>query len=197
MKQAELDSLRQQFDEEVRRRLSGGPIERTEVLQYGDEPEIEPGQILARVVVDAQGATDEGGKEERGERLEAFRNANRDAIRELRDNLNKLPLPVIFELTLGGEPPADGDGPKRIGPRMRMMGGPPDRIIPAGEGPMTPVMARVGPEDLETLDTLITVGIATSRAEAVRWALARIRERPAYEQLRARTREIEELKSQF
>jgi Arc/MetJ-type ribon-helix-helix transcriptional regulator len=58
-------------------------------------------------------------------------------------------------------------------------------------------MARLGAEDLETLDTLITVGIASSRADAVRWALARIRERPAYDQLRARTREIEELKSQF
>ena len=44
---------------------------------------------------------------------------------------------------------------------------------------------------------LISAGVASSRAEAVRWALARIRERPAYEQLRARTREIEELKSQF
>jgi Arc/MetJ-type ribon-helix-helix transcriptional regulator len=51
--------------------------------------------------------------------------------------------------------------------------------------------------DLETLDTLIAAGITGSRAEAVRWALARIRERPAFEQLRARTREIEELKSQF
>ena len=58
-------------------------------------------------------------------------------------------------------------------------------------------MARLAAEDLETLDMLITAGIASSRAEAVRWALARIRERPAYEQLRARTREIEELKSQF
>ena len=34
-------------------------------------------------------------------------------------------------------------------------------------------------------------------ADAVRWALARIRERPVYEQLRARAREIEALKSQF
>jgi hypothetical protein len=39
--------------------------------------------------------------------------------------------------------------------------------------------------------------IASSRAEAVRWALARIRERPAYEQLLAHTREIEHLKAQF
>ena len=69
---------------------------------------------------------------------------------------------------------------------------------PGPEGPgLTPVMARLGAEDLETLDTLIAAGIAASRAEAVRWALARIRERPAFEQLRARTREIEELKSQF
>ena len=64
-------------------------------------------------------------------------------------------------------------------------------------GHLTPVMARLGVTDLETLDTLIAAGIAGSRAEAVRWALARIRERPAFEQLRARTREIEELKSQF
>jgi hypothetical protein len=32
---------------------------------------------------------------------------------------------------------------------------------------------------------------------AVRWALARIRERPAYAQLRERAREIERLKTQF
>ena len=62
---------------------------------------------------------------------------------------------------------------------------------------LTPVMARLGPADLETLDTLITAGIASNRADAVRWSLARIRERPAYEQLLAKSREIEELKSQF
>jgi Arc/MetJ-type ribon-helix-helix transcriptional regulator len=58
-------------------------------------------------------------------------------------------------------------------------------------------MARLGPADLETLDALITAGIASNRADAVRWALARIRERPAYAQLRAKTAEIEELKAQF
>ena len=43
--------------------------------------------------------------------------------------------------------------------------------------------------------------VANNRAEAIRWALTRIRERPAYEQLRERTREhtrdIERLKSEF
>jgi len=59
------------------------------------------------------------------------------------------------------------------------------------------VIARLAPADLETVDTLITQGIAANRAEAVRWALARIRERPAYAQLQERAREIEALKAQF
>ncbi len=67
----------------------------------------------------------------------------------------------------------------------------------SGGGPLTPVMARLAAVDLETLDTLITAGIAPTRAEAVRWALARIRERPAYERLREHTRELDQLKSQF
>jgi Arc/MetJ-type ribon-helix-helix transcriptional regulator len=58
-------------------------------------------------------------------------------------------------------------------------------------------MARLSSEDVATLDTLITAGIAGSRAEAVRWALARIRQRPAFDQLRAHGREIESLKSQL
>jgi Arc/MetJ-type ribon-helix-helix transcriptional regulator len=62
---------------------------------------------------------------------------------------------------------------------------------------LVPVMARLGPADLETVDTLITAGIATNRADAVRWALARIRERPAYAQLVQKTREITDLKAQF
>ena len=66
-----------------------------------------------------------------------------------------------------------------------------------GGGDLTPVMTRLGPVDLETLDALITAGIAGSRAEAVRWALARIRERPAYAQLRERAAEIERLKTEF
>src|SRR5215472_3478782 len=83
----------------------------------------------------------------------------------------------------------------REGPRLRLMvkAGP----GPSGEGQLVPVMARLGPADLETVDVLITAGIAANRAEAVRWALARIRERPAYAQLQQRAREIEELKTQF
>ncbi len=42
------------------------------------------------------------------------------------------------------------------------------------------MMTRLGFADLAILDTLITAGMANNRAEAIRWALSRIREHPAY-----------------
>ena len=133
-----------------------------------------------------------GSKEERERAFEARHERNRAAYKEVRKELNKLPVNVILRFTAGGDR-AEGE---TDGPIIRLMG------PKAGGGPgdasgLTPVMARLGADDLETLDTLIAAGVASSRADAVRWTLARIRERPAYEQLRARTREIEELKSQF
>jgi hypothetical protein len=47
------------------------------------------------------------------------------------------------------------------------------------------------------VDALITAGIASSRAEAIRWAVGRIRENPAYDQIQERMREISELKEQL
>ena len=58
-------------------------------------------------------------------------------------------------------------------------------------------LARPGPADLATVDTLITAGIAGRRAEVLRWAVGRIRENPAYVQLQNRLREINELKARF
>ena len=47
------------------------------------------------------------------------------------------------------------------------------------------------------MDALITAGIASSRAEVMRWAIGRIRENPAYAQIQERAREISELKDRF
>jgi hypothetical protein len=44
---------------------------------------------------------------------------------------------------------------------------------------------------------LRTAGIAASRAEAISWVLARIRERPAYAKISERARELDELKARF
>lgn len=186
MEEADYERLRQQFDEKVREHLPDAPIDRIELLKHGDAPEVEPGQFIVRVVVAVPDGADD---DQRLQAFEAFHDQNRERFHELRRKLDELPGQVFVQFTAGDEP-----GTRKN--RVIQLGGRPAGLPDIGPG-LTPVMARVGPEDIETLDMLIAAGIASSRAEAVRWALARIRERPAYEQLRARTREIEELKSQF
>jgi hypothetical protein len=187
MEEAGLARIREQFDQQVHQRFPGAPIERAEVLQYGDEPEIEPGYLLARLVVETP-----DDPPDRMRAFQSFENEHGAALRELRHELDKLPTPVWLQVVASGQPAPGGS----TGPVIQTLHGGPHS--PAPDGPsLTPVMARLGQDDLATLDTLITAGIATSRADAVRWTLARIRERPAFEQLRARTREIENLKSQF
>jgi hypothetical protein len=186
MERAALERLQEQFGQLVRERFPGAPIGRVAILQYGDEPEIEPGELLARVYIEAG-----EGQEARERAVEDFRQAHRGAMKVLRRELDRLPGVGVLEFMVSGE----GEGSDR-GPRMRL--GPRDGApFGTAEGPLIPVMARLGPTDLETVDVLITAGIAANRADAVRWALARIRERPAYAQLKERAREIEELKSQF
>lgn len=184
MAQAERERVREMFDREVRERLDGVPV-RTEVLQYGDDPEVEPGQFIARVVLDAS--------DDPVERMRAFKEfheAHIAAVRGLREALDTLPLNILLQVVA-----SSGAVDAETGPRIQLLahGGGPGGT-PTG---LIPIMAAVGPEDVETLDTLIVAGAGTSRAEAMRWALARIRERPAYEQLRARTGEIADLRSQF
>ena len=180
MEEADITRLREQFDAEVRTRFPDAPIERADVLQYGDHPEVEPGQLLAQVRVNPP-----EGEEGAGSALHQFHQAYRAAIDDLRRDLSKLPAVAMLEFVAGDEQA----GQKRV-LRLKLHDAP-------GAESLTPVMARLGPDDLQTLDTLITTGIASSRAEGLRWALARIRERPAYQQLRARAAEIEELKAQF
>jgi hypothetical protein len=43
----------------------------------------------------------------------------------------------------------------------------------------TRVAILLGPADLAAVDALIMAGVATSRAEVLRWAVGRIRENPA------------------
>lgn len=188
MERAELDHLQAQLDRLVRKHFPGDAVDRVSVLQFGDDPWIEPGELLIRVFIPAS-----GGAEERKKALEDFERRHRSALTEVRRDLNMIHQIGPIEIVAGDE----GDS-KDLQPRMRMG---PRALSLEGDGrgtpPLVPVMARLGPADLETVDTLITAGIAANRAEAVRWALARIRERPAYTRLRARAREIEELKAQF
>jgi hypothetical protein len=184
MDQAAIGQLERQIDDEVSKRFPGA-VQRVAVLQYGDDPVIEPGELLVRVILQAGKA-----HEAQRQALHEFENAHGPAIKKFRRDLSdQLPEAGRVEFRTSD----DTDGPRMVlGGRTR------DSLEARAEGgELTPVMARLGPVDLETLDALITAGIAASRAEAVRWALARIRERPAYAQLRERAREIERLKTEF
>ena len=66
-----------------------------------------------------------------------------------------------------------------------------------GERTRVDMHTTLGRAGLETLDTLIMAGIADTRAEAIGWALARIRERPAFERLREHLRETGRLRKAF
>ena len=166
------------IEQDVKGHFPDGMVDSVAVLQYGDDPAVEPGQVVVEVTV---AAGPEGGEGQ----LETFHRAHRDTISELqRDISQRWPQATRFKMVTG-----QGEGRKFI-----WRAAAPDE--PPGAG-LTPVMARLGPADLETLDTLITAGFAANRAQAVRWALARIRERPAYAELRERATEIENLKSQF
>ncbi len=186
MEKAALDHIQQKIEDEIRARIPDGGIERVALLQYGDDPVVEPGELAVRVFVAA------GDDEKDRERIaHDFGGTYRQKLEQLRHDLTeKLPEVRSLEVRFGDD---NKDGP---GIKLKWGGRSVEARALAG-GDLTPVMARLGPADLETLDALITAGIAGNRADAVRWALARIRERPAYEQLRAKTREIEELKAQF
>jgi hypothetical protein len=185
MEKAALDQIQKKIEDEIKRRITDGGVERIVLLQYGDDPVVEPGELAIRIHVAA--ADDE---EERERVAHDFGGRYRHELEALRHDLAaKLPEVRSLEVRFG-----DDDG----GPGIKLKwGGRSAEARALAGGDLTPVMARLGPGDLETLDTLITAGIAGNRADAVRWALARIRERPAYEQLRAKAREIEDLKAQF
>jgi hypothetical protein len=181
--QEEKVRLERAAEEELNRQFGDGTVQKVEVLQYGDESVIEPGEAMVRVILTP---TDEDPEET----LHAFEKAHRAAIEDLRKKVaRKMPSVRRMQFTL---PPQPGE---RGHPVISMSVSPPDRT--ASGRNLTPVMARLDPSDVEVLDALITAGIVSNRADGVRWALTRIRERPAYTQLREHIGKIDELKSQL
>jgi hypothetical protein len=184
------------FEDEVRNRIVPDLIDSVELLQYGDLPEIERGQLLGKIFIALPDGTDPEDNKAHVAALSTFSRTNREALAEVRKTFAVTSFGGgMNDVTFPNTIPASPRGPMV---NMTMKAAHVQAMLrPGGDQTVTAVMARLGREDLETLDSLIAAGIASSRAEAVRWALARIRQRPAYEQLRARSREIEALKSQF
>jgi hypothetical protein len=159
-----LERLQRMIDAEVKQRLPEGAVRRVLLLQYGDDPVVEPGEVRVRVLI----PKDYG---------ESWDRKHMTTMTEIRRELAEK-LPEVSELEVI---PDDPDVPYDHKPRMYVGGG--GWLRSGGGGDLTAVMARLGPEDLETLDALITAGVAANRSDSVRWALARIRERPAFAKL--------------
>jgi hypothetical protein len=164
-------------------------ISRVEVLEYGDDPSVEPGDVAVRVFL-----RQPEGEEADEEVVGSFEKANRERLKKLHDELPRFIGWVEFQ----ADRPDGDETDKRHRHVMKIgRGGRAAKPLDEAAEELTPVMTRLGPADLATVDTLITAGIAGSRAEVLRWAVGRIRENPAYEQLQTRVREISELKARF
>jgi hypothetical protein len=191
------DRIRQAIQDEAEKFFTGS-VRRVSLLPSGEldleEPEREllrrdgfgPDEVVAQLVL----TEPPGARPEPVRAPQTFRNANGPAVKHFRHALTQQ-LPELRHIRITFE---DAAGQDRGGGGLLLLA--PDEGRSA-DGDLTAVMVRLRAEELDTVDTLITAGIAGNRAEAVRWALARIRERPAFEQLRAHTREIERLKTDF
>jgi hypothetical protein len=183
-----IQRIQREIEEAANERFPGA-VERVMVLQYGDEPVVEPGELMIRVLVKSK---EPGGQDQP---LRDFADAYRSELDEFRREMSeRFPQARRLQFTRGDD---SGEHKRMIMMPLNRGPGEGGRESEPAAAELTPVMARLGPADLETVDMLITAGIAANRAEAVRWALARIRERPAYAQLRERISEIDRLKAEF
>jgi hypothetical protein len=128
------DIVTGRVEQQVRSAFPGGAIARVQVLQYGDDREVEPGQAAIRVFFDWPGRSD--GKKADPKTVHAFVVANSAALDVLRDELPG----VIRWVEFRPEPPAGAASPDglayRITDRGRRAAAPDD---------FTPVMTRFGP----------------------------------------------------
>ena len=193
MDQADRDHIQHEI-EIAANELFPGWIRRVELLQHDDASMIEPGQLMARLVFTDPVRSHEEHPDPRkaAKHARTFKMAIGPGLNQFRDNLMER-WPEIRYI----EVMTEDDTGHRTGGNVRFV----EDGREAAEGEFTHVMVRLKTAELDIVDTLIAAGIANNRAEAIRWALTRIPERPAYEQLRERTREhtrdIERLKSEF
>jgi hypothetical protein len=193
MERAALDALQGKLDEQVKEHFPDGGVQRVALLQYGDDPQIEPGDLWVRVFFTVAGVPpDRDGSQARRLALTAWQDSHQAMLNELqREFAQALPAARMLEFKFILD-----EGTELNGSVRRRIGGSAADLAER-QRDLTPVMARLGPVDLWTLDTLITAGIAANRAQALRWVLARIRERPGYAKLSERARELDQLKAQF
>ena len=160
MDRSVLDVIQRELDDEVRTRFPGGTVRQVALLQYGDDPHIEPRDLWVRVLLDSDGP------EDYDRSWKVFADAHQAAIDELPRYLaEKLHEIMKVEFRFADNAGTRGD---LDGPQWGYYTG--DRLSEYQEwerGVATFVHAPMGPSGLETLDTLILAGVADSRGEAI------------------------------
>jgi hypothetical protein len=191
MDQAERDHIQHEL-EIAANELFPGWIRRVELLQHDEAPMIEPGQLMTRLVfadpVARHAERPDQDPRKVAKAARTFKLAVGPGLNKLRGSVfARWPEIRYIEVM------TEDDSGQRTGGNVRFV----EDGREAADGEFTHVMVRLRTAELEIVDTLIAAGIANNRAEAIRWALTRIRERPGYEQLREHTRDIERLKSEL
>src|ERR1043165_3364984 len=96
MDQATVDRLAERARQQMRERFPDAPISQVDVLQYGDDPEVEPGQLLLRVTIEAP-----ADKKGRLDALETFHDTHREAFASLRRDLEHIHEVGLLEFVAG------------------------------------------------------------------------------------------------
>ena len=108
MERAELDQIERVINHELRERFLPGAVERAVLLQHGDDPAIQPGQLLVRVFVPPPDRP-----EDYEQALAAWQAAHQAGMDELRRELSlRLPAARLLEFTF--------DDPGTATPRIAM-----------------------------------------------------------------------------
>ena len=95
MEHTELGQLERVADHEIKARFHRGTVQRVVVLQHGDDPVIEPGELLVRVFIPAPDRP-----EGYPESLRAWEEAHRARMKQLRRELSlRLPPARLLEFT--------------------------------------------------------------------------------------------------
>jgi len=164
------EGLADRIEQRVRSAFPDGAITGVQILEHGDDPEVEPAQAAMRVFFEWAGRSQ--GRTASPQTVHAFVTANATALETLRDDLPR----VIRWVEFRPESPAGAASPQGLAYRITDRGRRAAAPTPVPED-LTPVMTELGPADLATLDRMITEGTVTSRAEALREAVRIVRVR--------------------
>jgi hypothetical protein len=98
----EVARLERDINNEVRARWPAGAVRRVAMLRHGDDPAIEPDELLVRVVIDA-----EPGPEDQQQALDEWARAHQTEMRQMRRELSlRLPEARLLEFTIDAPDPA-------------------------------------------------------------------------------------------